>query len=29
MITVELLQAADIFSISSDTLKEWGSKLKE
>ena len=29
MITVPLIQAADVFSISSDTLKELGRKFKE
>ena len=29
MITVALLQAADVLGISSDTLKSWGEKVKE
>ena len=29
MITVALLQAADVLGISSDTLKSWGKKVKE
>ena len=29
MITAALLQSVDMFSVSSDTLKEWGSNVKE